>query len=184
MNAKFLGLMLMLMASFSNAQLLKISNEGEPLPNFSTLQRCILDNQSKLLWEVKSSEQGLQNTLNTYTWFDGKTGQENADYSHHCHWGEFCNTQAYVAAINEMSLCARTNWRLPTHGELQTLLLYGDEDLLINPDFFPNTQLKSYWTGEQLNANIAIDVPFFYGGSKGSDKSFDAYIRLVSDADY
>jgi len=25
-------------------------------------------------------------------------------------------------------------------------------------------------------------VPFYYGGSQGSDKSFDAYVRLVSDA--
>jgi hypothetical protein len=33
-----------------------------------------------------------------------------------------------------------------------------------------------------VNTQIAVDVPFFYGGSKSSDKSFDAYIRLVTDA--
>jgi hypothetical protein len=61
-------------------------------------------------------------------------------------------------------------------------MLYGDEDLLINQQFFPNTQLKSYWSSDQLNDDIAIDVPFFYGGSKSADKSFDAYVRLVTNA--
>jgi len=42
--------------------------------------------------------------------------------------------------------------------------------------------LKSYWSSNQLSNNIAIDVPFYYGGSQSSDKSFDAYVRLVSDA--
>ena len=170
------------MASMVNAKLFKLSDRGLILSNTSVEHRCVLDDQSKLVWEVKLSAKGLQNTQNTYTWFDGKTGTKNGDYSHNCHWAESCNTQAYVQAIGGINLCQQTKWRLPTQAELKTLLVYGDNDLLIDQQFFPNTQLKSYWSSNQLNDHIAVDVPFYYGGSESSDKSFDAYVRLVSDA--
>ncbi|CAC9590105.1 hypothetical protein [uncultured Gammaproteobacteria bacterium] len=182
MKFKFLFVVSLLTMSTSNAQLFKVSDQGSILTSTSLEHRCVLDDQSKLVWEVKLNTKGLQNTQNTYTWFDGKTGVENGDYSHNCHWAEACNTQAYTKAVNSVKLCKQVNWRLPTESELRTLLIYGDNDLLINQDFFNRTQLKSYWSSDQQSADIAIDVPFFYGGSKSADKSFDAYVRLVSDA--
>ena len=182
MKHKLLAIFLILAAPVASAQLFKASNQGAILDESSQDHRCVLDDQSKLVWEVKLDQTGLQNTLNTYTWFDGKTGTQNGDYSHNCHWTKLCNTQAYVKAINSLQLCQQTQWRLPTEAELRTLLVYGDNDLLINQSFFNNTQLKSYWSSDQLDGDIAIDVPFFYGGSKSADKSFDAYVRLVSDA--
>ena len=182
MKLNILFLILTLITSVASAQLFKVSDQGAILNNTSSKHRCVLDDQSKLVWEVKLAAKGLQNTQNTYTWFDGHSGVQNGDYSHNCHWAEQCNTQAYVESINKINLCKQSTWHLPTEAELKTLLVYGDEDLLINQDFFPKTQLKSYWSSDQLNTHIAIDVPFFYGGSKSSDKSFDAYVRLVSDA--
>ncbi len=181
MSTKFLFLFTALITTVANAQLVKLSNQGAILNSASVEQRCVLDANSKLIWEVKLTPKGLQNAKNVYTWFDGKTGTRNGEYSHQCDWGKECNTSAYVKAINAIKLCQQTNWRLPTEAELKTLLLYGDEDLLINQKFFPNTQLKSYWSSSQLNKNIAIDVPFFYGGSQSSDKTFDAHVRLVTD---
>ncbi|HIB97330.1 MAG TPA: DUF1566 domain-containing protein [Candidatus Thioglobus sp.] len=182
MKTKLLLSFILLITNVANAQLFKVSDQGAILNNSSTDQRCILDDKSKLVWEVKLASKGLQNTINTYTWFDGKTGILNGDYSHNCHWATECNTKNYVKAVNSIKLCQQINWRLPTEAELKTLMLYGDEDLLINQQFFPNTQLKSYWSSDQLNDDIAIDVPFFYGGSKSADKSFDAYVRLVTNA--
>ncbi|ABL02395.1 conserved hypothetical protein [Candidatus Ruthia magnifica str. Cm (Calyptogena magnifica)] len=168
--------------SIVNAQLIRVSAQGNILENEFKNHRCVLDQHSKLVWEVKLSDKGLQDTNNTYTWFDGKSGVDNGDYSHHCHWGKNCNTQAFINALNTVKLCKQSAWRLPSESELRTLLIYGDNDLLINPDFFPNTKRKSYWSADEQDVNIAIDLPFFYGGSKSSDKSFDAHIRAVSDA--
>ncbi|MCH9746067.1 MAG: DUF1566 domain-containing protein [Proteobacteria bacterium] len=182
MTSRLLFSILISIASVANAKLFKVSDRGLILSNTSADHRCVLDDRSKLVWEVKLNAKGLQNTQNTYTWFDKKTGTQNGDYSHNCHWAESCNTQAYVQAINAIKLCKQKDWRLPTQAELKTLLVFGDNDLLIDQQFFPNTQLKSYWSSNQLSNSIAIDVPFYYGGSQSSDKSFDAYVRLVSDA--
>jgi hypothetical protein len=182
MNKNTLFFVVTLLASGANAQLAKMSDQGEVLYQKDATHRCVLDDKNKLIWEVKLANKGLQNTQNTYTWFDNVTGEANGDYSHNCHWASACNTQAYVKAVNDIKLCQQSNWRLPRESELRTLLVYGDEDLLINQTYFPNTQLKSYWSSGQVNDQIAVDVPFFYGGSKSADKSFDAYIRLVTDA--
>ncbi len=165
-----------------NAQLIKVSERGNILKSGAKDHRCVLDQQSKLVWEVKLNDKGLQDTNSSYTWFDGQSGVSNGGYSYRCHWGKNCNTQTFINALNIVKLCKQNTWRLPSESELRTLLLYGDNDLLINLLFFPNTKRKSYWSADELDTNIAIDVPFFYGGSKSSDKSFDAYIRAVSNA--
>lgn len=176
----FLSFFIYILAA--NAQLIKVSAQGDILDRQAKNHRCVLDSQSKLAWEVKLNNKGLQDANNTYTWFDGKSGVNNGDYSHHCHWGKNCNTQAFIDALNQTKLCKQSVWRLPSESELRTLLVYGDNDLLVNLNFFPNTKRKSYWSRDEQDIDIAIDVPFFYGGSKSSDKSFDAHIRAVSDA--
>ncbi len=105
---------------------------------------------------------------------------DNGDYSHHCHWGKNCNTHVFINALDIVKLCKQNTWRLSSESELRTLLLYGDNNLIINLSFFPNTKRKSYWSSDEQDTNIAIDMLFLYGGSKSSDKSFDAYIRAVS----
>ena len=96
MKTKLLLSFILLITNVANAQLFKVSDQGAILNNSSTDQRCILDDKSKLVWEVKLASKGLQNTQNTYTWFDGKTGILNGDYSHNCHWASECNTKNYV----------------------------------------------------------------------------------------
>tara|TARA_B100001079_G_C16290167_1_gene460595 strand:+ start:355 stop:906 length:552 start_codon:yes stop_codon:yes gene_type:complete len=182
MNKITLFLSLFTLSVGAGAELFKASDRGNILSKDANEFSCVLDSKTKLVWEVKSSKKGLQDKQNTYTWFDGDSGVENGKYSHNCNWGENCNTAAFVNAINNENVCKINSWRLPSEAELRTLIVYGDEDLLINTNFFPNTKLKSYWSSDQMDENIAIDVPFFYGGVKSSDKSFDAHIRLVSDA--
>lgn len=182
MNKIFSFLLMLLIASVTSADLLKISKTGKALEFAKVKWACVLDEDSNLYWEVKSAKEGLQYAQNTYTWFDGESGEENGEYSRHCYWAQGCNTSAYVEKVNEESLCSFTDWRLPTVDELKTLVdYYGDADALIDVVFFPNTQADTYWTSTTVENNefVAYEVPFSYGGSVARDKYFDTYIRLV-----
>ncbi len=183
------ALILSLFVSISNiviADFFKLSNEGEVLDFENSNWSCVLDQKTSLVWEVKGETEGLQYTMNTYTWFDGDTGSKSNIYSNNCYWGEDCNTQSYIDDINEVQLCSYSKWRLPTRNELKTIInYYGDDDILIDLDFFPNTQMGTYWTSMAAkdNPSLAYEIPFFYGGSIVREKSIDTYIRLVYSAD-
>ncbi len=183
------ALILSLFMSISNiviADFVKLSNEGEVLDFENSNWSCVLDQKTSLVWEVKGETEGLQYTMNTYTWFDGDTGRKNNMYSKNCYWGEGCNTQSYIDDINEAQLCTYSNWRLPTRDELKTIInYYADDDILIDLDFFPNTQMGTYWTSMTAkdNPSLAYEIPFFFGGSIVREKYIDTYIRLVRSAD-
>lgn len=173
---------MLLIAGAASADFLKVSKKGITLESEEAKWACVLDENSNLYWEVKSAKEGLQYAQNTYTWFDGESGEEDGEYSRHCHWAQGCNTLAYVEVINEESLCSFTDWRLPAIEELKSLVdYYGDADALIDVAFFPNTQADTYWTSTTLENNefVAYEVPFSYGGTVARDKYFDTYIRLV-----
>jgi hypothetical protein len=124
--------------------------------------------------------------MNTYTWFDGDTGRKNNMYSKNCYWGEGCNTQSFVDAINEAQLCTHHSKRLDCDSTCSSPInYYSDGDILIDLDFFPNTQMGTYWTSvtAKNNSSLAYEIPFFYGGSIVREKSLDTHIRLVRSAD-
>jgi hypothetical protein len=181
---KFYLLIAFLLSLNSQAKLFKISESGELLKENSKEWSCVLDQSTDLIWEVKSNLPGLRFKDNTYTWFDQKTGVENGEFSKNCNWQDSCNSKKYIAKLKERNVCNQNNWRLPTEKELNSLIIYGDDEPLINSRFFPNTKKGHYWSSTSFleKPNLAIDVPFFYGGSRGSDKSFDSFLRAVSDA--
>jgi hypothetical protein len=75
---------------------------------------------------------------------------------------------------------------LPTRSELNSIVdYYGESDLLIDADFFPNTQMDGYWTSTSISSTpkMAYETPFFYGGSMARDKTIDTFVRLVRSAD-
>ena len=183
------ALILSFVMSISNiviADFVKLSNEGEILDFQNSDWSCVLDQKTFLLWEVKDEKEGLQYTMNTYTWFDGESGRDNGTFSKNCYWGKSCNTESFIKDINKAELCSYSDWRLPTRDELNSIVdYYGESDLLIDADFFPNTQMDSYWTSVSVNSNpkMAFETPFFYGGSMARDKTIDTFVRLVRSAD-
>ena len=184
-NTLLIALMLLLSVAV-RADLNKMSDSGETFAPDSEVWSCVLDDKTSLIWEVKSEKKGVQYALNTYTWFDGESGRDNGTFSKNCYWGKNCNTQSFIKDINKAELCGYSNWRLPTREELNSIVdYYGDSDLLIDTDFFPNTQMDSYWTSDSLNSNpkMAYETPFFYGGSMARDKTIDTFVRLVRSAD-
>ena len=184
---KFLLLPLLYLMSISAlAEMHKVSDSGEILALDSEAWSCVLDDSKSLLWEVKNEEEGIQYSLNTYTWFDGESGRDNGTYTKNCYWGKNCNTLSFTADINKANLCGYSDWRLPSLDELNTIVAYyGESDTLINTNFFPNTQKNTYWTSDSVtnSPKLAFEVPFFYGGSKARQKTIDTFVRLVRSAD-
>ena len=177
---------LYLMSISAIAEMHKVSDSGEILALESEAWSCVLDDKQSLVWEVKSEEEGVQYSLNTYTWFDGESGRDNGTFSKNCYWGKHCNTLSFNADVNKANLCGYSDWRLPSLNELNTIVdYYGESDTLINTDFFPNTQKNTYWTSDSVtnSPKLAFEVPFFYGGSKAREKTIDTFVRLVRSAD-
>lgn len=166
--------------TWAAAGFVKVSGAGKLLADNAGKWSCVLDNKTQLMWEVKLRKYALQRAGNTYTWFNGKSGTKNGEYSHNCPQKNHCNTQAFIQALNAQTLCKFDDWRLPNADELRSLLRYKDNDPLIDSAYFPNTQPNLYWSSSVLNnTDAAVDVAFFYGGTSGSEKSFDSYIRAV-----
>ena len=163
---------------------IKFSSDGSEKKTNSKKWSCVLDKKTNLLWEVKKIDNKIQNPLDTYTWFDGKTGVANGKHSNKCYLSSYCNTNNYINIINSKKLCGYSSWRLPTVKEIISIRSYSKNQIAIDKFFFPNTQAGLYWTSNEStkNPNVIWDIPFFYGGSSGSDKKFNSYIRLVTDA--
>ncbi|MBD8524340.1 DUF1566 domain-containing protein [Pseudomarimonas arenosa] len=172
----------------------KLGSDGSVLPASASSWSCVRDNQTGLIWEVKTSDGGLRDRNHSYTWYSddansngGLSGSLGSDTCAGTLTAGQCNTQAFIDAVNALTgndrLCAATDWRLPRIDELQSIV-----DLSVNPRpaidtaLFPNTVPAIYWS-----ASNAAGTPtgawglMFDGGvasfySKGSS---GAYVRLV-----
>lgn len=127
---------------------------GAALGTAATDWACTRDNVTGLTWEVKTSS-GLRSNANSYTWYStdaasngGDAGTANGGVC----TGSNCDTQSFVAAVNAAALCGYSDWRLPNLRELQSLVdlsaLVGSATL--DSIYFPNTQLKAYWTANTI----------------------------------
>ena len=166
--------------------------------DYSTIQplKCVQDNITGLMWEVKTNDGGLRDRDWTYTWYSSDpslsggisfisdtgvgVGSDNcSDRSH-------CDTQQYVNDVNAAGLCGYNDWRMPTKRELFTIVHAGRVSPAINLGNFPNTNtavsLGRYWSstiyprspGNVYYINVNAGVVAISGGS-----SQEGAVRLV-----
>ncbi|MBA5249233.1 MAG: DUF1566 domain-containing protein, partial [Gammaproteobacteria bacterium] len=114
----------------------KLDSDGNTLSATATDWRCVKDNHTGLIWEVKTTS-GLHNKSDTYNWYntDSTTNGGAVGYANNngntCHGystsdsNSFCNTQALVNRVNTAGLCGKNDWRLPTLDELRSIVDYG-----------------------------------------------------------
>ena len=148
---------------------------------------CVRDNVTGLIWEVKPlpdgipANQGLHDADDTYAWYstdgrgnggaEGQAGRQPTCYGFKHgipNSATWCNTEAYVQRVNQDNdgegSCGFKDWRVPTVGELQSLL-----DLSVpapgptlDMDYFPDVQAAPYWssTPDAENTRYAWSVNF------------------------
>lgn len=129
----------------SSARYVKVSNEGKALPETAAFGYgaqdwgCVYDRTTKLMWEVKTNDNGLRDAIWTYTWYDStqpevsKGVKTDTRGRTQCYNKGNCHTEYFVKEVNKAGLCGFKDWRLPS----QTHDIYdgrhlGELDGLIN----------------------------------------------------
>ncbi len=194
----------------------KIANNGSALSDDAKLGTgeedwaCTKDNVTGRIWEVKTTDGGLRDSTKTYTNYT--TDYPKCDWSG-CEadfkgkYGDSTNTDGFVTAVNNQTLCGATDWRLPTRPELEGLIYCSDGKYntlaegksgficksnggwnlnttlpTINATYFPDIKDNYWFLSSSPNAdgsNGAWFVYFDYGYSGNGYKSNNVFVRLV-----
>lgn len=136
------------------------------LPNSEA--RCVRDNLTGLIWELKTVDGGIQDRDNTYSWYNSDADTNggypgNADMGS-CSAGSGCDTQSYVNDINAMALCGQPSWRLPERTELLSLVDPSASDPAIDSQTFIATRSAWYWTATAAANPVRVWIVSFANG--------------------
>lgn len=134
----------------------KIANDGSVLPAGTQLGgkakdwACTRDNLTGLVWEVKTTNGGLRDMTNSYSWYnpDTSTNDGFSGYQDNglCTGGIACDTYSYVNAVNAKKLCGKTDWRMPSIEEMIGIVDYSSNGYSFNADYLPNIRNAWYAT--------------------------------------
>jgi hypothetical protein len=118
----------------------KIDGDGHRLPRHSLDWRCVLDTTTGLEWEVQTANGGLFDYRNRYTNLNN---------------GAADDAGTLVTVVNSVGLCGASDWRLPSRGELESIMDYSHAGLsaTVDPDWFPNSVAAMHWTSTRSKVN-------------------------------
>ncbi len=156
---------------------------------------CTIDQATGLMWEVKT-QAGNRGYGKAYTSFDSTAMKQksNGTYPTGAEIAGAGNVMGYVAAINGMAptLCGKTDWRRPTHGELQGLvkIINTPNTVQIDAAYFPWTgyghpALMPYTTTTPSGASPMDKlymVDFYTGQTSVYPRDHPSHVRLVTTA--
>ena len=147
---------------------------------------CVQDNNTGLVWEGKTASPATSRLgTSTYTNYDSTSSAQKWNGSAFVNPTQAdldasTNSIGYKNAVNTSALCGYTDWRLPTHAELQGILASSGYPR-IDTTWFPNTQAYAYWTSSPYvgDSGYAWYVNFDYGGVSLNGRNYYNHVRLV-----
>lgn len=173
----------------------RLDEIGDEVDDTTQPWRCVRDNVTGLIWEVKIIGIGAAASDHSYSWLQTATNGGNAGDLNgagtSCSIAN-CNTRDYINRINEIGLCNFFDWRLPSYKELLSIVHFGqDSSPLVDTNYFPNTASNInpplyYWTRISNADGVSDDVAnnawvidFSTGNDNFINKSTPARVRLV-----
>ncbi|MBN1913791.1 MAG: DUF1566 domain-containing protein [Candidatus Omnitrophica bacterium] len=121
----------------------------------------VLDNNTGLVWEVKSSKKEEVNFCeDKYTWQDA---------------------QKYIKKLNAKKYGGFSDWRFPNKDEIRSIIDYGKTNPAVDKRYFPNCKSDLYWTANTYNMQKPFIWGIFFGLGSGIcyTPSSERYVRAV-----
>lgn len=129
---------------------------------------CVRDNARGLIWQGQTpAGTGLRANDQDKTNYDSTTApQKNGNAPSQSEVDAITNSIGFKTAVKASNLCGSSAWRLPTKGELLSIVK-SSESPSIDSSWFPNTPIFSnYWTSSPTSNGVgAWEVEFAYGTS-------------------
>jgi len=140
-----------------------------PTQYLATSDYSTTDNVTTLVW--KTCTEGLTGAAcgtgaaSTMTWYNALNQ---------------CSTLNLVNA--GAGYAGKTNWRLPTARELETIPNFGNINPAVDTSYFPATVLNFYWSASTLISNISVAwlVDLTDGDTGTQFRTFSLNVRCVS----
>ncbi|MFH0838729.1 MAG: DUF1566 domain-containing protein [Candidatus Omnitrophota bacterium] len=143
----------------------KMANKGKVMPDgaeWGDGYRTVLDNNTGLMWEVKSPKKGDVNYCeDRYNWEDAK--------------------KKYIQKLNSKKYGGFNDWRLPSKDELRSILDYSKTNPAVDTWYFPNCKSDFYWTAVAYNMQKPFVWGIFFGLGSGICYTplSERYVRAV-----
>ncbi len=122
----------------------KLDINGSELIEPATSWACVRDNHTGIIWEVKINDGGIHDKDNGYRW-GGKTASLTGTFG-----TEYNDWDILVDGANAENYCGFNDWRVPTRGELRSIINYNRTKPAIDTSFFPNAGTGLYWSSSPV----------------------------------
>jgi len=122
---------------------IKMDIQGNYLADSAAEWAMVRDNVTGLIWEVKTDDGSIHDKDNVYTWCNSDPAT-NKGFSGEC--GQGTSSESFADDLKLSNFGGRTNWRVPAHLELLSIIDYGKSNPTINLWYYPNTYIGNYWT--------------------------------------
>jgi PKD repeat protein len=145
----------------------KLNAEGNGLPDNAETWSMVSDNNTRLIWAVKTDDESHNDMDNIYTW-------QNAQ-------------DVFIAGLNAADFGGYSDWRLPTVMELSTIIDAGNYYPAINEQYFIRTVgYGVYWTATEFinNTADAWAVALSSGDCDNHQKDENLYAYAVRGAQF